>query len=225
MNTHAPPDPLDTWPAGTLEQVVVGWLDSRHRATRHTYREVAAGPLPEGEPVPGCTCLTCAVLRLGGSDEDVEGAERVVDFLADLEPNNRTEAAVALRTGRTLPPARILVRYAAAVRRRPVVGIALDVPVPRRRRPTVREPLPVEQAREVPILKVVEHLGLGSPRKVGREYAIHCFLHEDRHPSLSINAREGLWYCHVCAEGGDVIRLWECARRVGFVDAVRELVT
>ncbi len=54
---------------------------------------------------------------------------------------------------------------------------------------------------------------LGELRGVGSINAMaHCPLHEDRHPSLSINQEEGLWKCHSCGATGDLEKL---ARIVG----------
>jgi hypothetical protein len=83
--------------------------------------------------------------------------------------------------------------------------------------------LPVEAARDVPILALVERLGLGPERRVGKEHVIRCFMHDDERPSLSINPRTGLWYCPVCAIGGDGIEMWRRVRGVSFADAVKEI--
>jgi hypothetical protein len=91
--------------------------------------------------------------------------------------------------------------------------------------PVRRGEIDVDRAKSVSILDIATRLGLEKPRQRGKEHVIHCPLHEDRRPSLRINAGNGLWYCDVCDEGGDGIRLWECVRRVSFVDAVRELET
>ena len=202
------------------------------RATDHTRREVATRGLPEAAPTPGCTCLRCAVLRLGGGEEDVTGAERVVGVLAQREPGERLRVAEAIRadTRWMLPSARMLTRYARSLAqsgdKRSVVAIELELPAPGRRprrRGREREPLPVEQARQVPLLAVVERLGLGPPRKVGREYVTQCPFHDDRRPSLCINTERRVWKCWPCAEGGDGIELVRRVMNVSFVDAVRWL--
>lgn len=84
-------------------------------------------------------------------------------------------------------------------------------------------PLDVEGARGVSILDVAERLGLGTPRRKGREYVCHCPLHDDSDPSLTLNPHKGLWYCFPCAEGGDGIKLVMRTRGCTFVQAVREL--
>ena len=81
----------------------------------------------------------------------------------------------------------------------------------------------VDQARGVPLLEVVRFLGLGDPVKRGKELAVRCPLHEDRHPSLRLNPGKGMWFCHPCGEGGDGLRLFMQVRRVDFAEAVREL--
>jgi hypothetical protein len=195
---------------------------------RHTILEISCrGKLEEGAPVPGCVCLRCAVLRIGGSEDDVRGAERLVGTLAKREADERIGLANAIleRTAWTLPPARELVRYADAVRRQPVVGIELEPQLPpiRRRTGSQFDPLPVERAREESILEVARRLELGEPKRAGKEFIVRCPFHEDTKPSLRLNPRKNAWYCFPCNEGGDAIGLWERVRRVDFVTAVREI--
>ena len=105
-------------------------------------------------------------------------------------------------------------------------GISAEHPARRRRRHrTTRpnRPLPVEDARAVSILDVVGRLGLGEPVRRGREWAVLCPLHDDTRPSLTLDVDRGLWYCFPCAEGGDVIELWQRVRGCSFAEAVRGL--
>ncbi len=101
-------------------------------------------------------------------------------------------------------------------------GVAADNPARRSRRTRQDQRLPVEDARRVPILEIVSRLGLGEPVRRGREWAVCCPLHDDNRPSLTLSDA-GLWYCFVCADGGDGIRLWELVRGVSFAAAVLEL--
>lgn len=102
-------------------------------------------------------------------------------------------------------------------------------PTPRPRAPyqeeNGRERIPVEKAREVPIAEVFAHLG-HKLRSTGHSYVGRCPLpdHEDSTPSLSVNPKRGLWYCHGCHRGGDGIRLVQMLHRVGFRDAVEEIL-
>jgi DNA primase len=52
---------------------------------------------------------------------------------------------------------------------------------------------------------------------------VSCPFHEDRTPSLSISEAKGLWHCFSCERGGDGLELLVKARRMGFLEAVREL--
>ena len=81
----------------------------------------------------------------------------------------------------------------------------------------------VEQARAVPLLEVVQRLGLGDPVRQGKELAVRCPLHDDTDPSLRIDPVKQLWYCHPCGEGGDGLQLMMRVRRLSFAEAVREL--
>jgi hypothetical protein len=62
-----------------------------------------------------------------------------------------------------------------------------------------------------------------SLHRVGKEYFGLSPCHDDRHPSLRVNANKQLWYCDPCATGGDVIRFIEVVERVPFKDALNIL--
>ena len=101
-------------------------------------------------------------------------------------------------------------------------GVSADDPARRRRRARPGRPLPVDDARRVPILEIASRLGLGEPVRRGREWAVCCPLHDDNRPSLTLSDA-GLWYCFVCAEGGDGLELWQRVRGCSFAAAVLEL--
>ncbi len=109
-------------------------------------------------------------------------------------------------------------------------GIPSDHPVRKqrlRKRQAGRERFDerVERARAVPLLEVVQRLGLGTLAKKGRELAVCCPLHDDSDPSLQLNPAKQLWYCHPCGIGGDAIKLFMRTRRVEFAEADRELTS
>lgn len=81
----------------------------------------------------------------------------------------------------------------------------------------------IEKARSTSILDIAQRLG-GDPVPRGSEFVACCPLHQDSHPSLSLNAEQGVWYCFVCGVGGDSIKLTMEAKGLGFVDAVRWIV-
>lgn len=83
----------------------------------------------------------------------------------------------------------------------------------------------IEQAKAACISDVAVALGFGELIHRGRdEWGALCPLHDDHVPSLCLNARRGLWYCHACSEGGDVIDLVRRLRGCGFRDAVAWLI-
>lgn len=84
--------------------------------------------------------------------------------------------------------------------------------------------LRVEAARALGVVEIAERLGCGQPVRRGNRLAVRCPLHEDHDPSCTLDPQVHLWYCFVCAEGGDGIRLYMRARRLTFVAAVRKLV-
>jgi hypothetical protein len=83
--------------------------------------------------------------------------------------------------------------------------------------------LDLDAARRIPILSVAAQLRLGTPRRIGRDYLTRCPMHHDKRPSCRLNTDKNLWYCDVCATGGDGILLVMKAMGVDFVTAVREL--
>lgn len=46
----------------------------------------------------------------------------------------------------------------------------------------------------------------GEPNEKG-EWGLHCFFHDDRNRSASVNFEVGKWYCHKCDQGGDIQEL------------------
>ena len=92
----------------------------------------------------------------------------------------------------------------------------------RRRNGRQLDPLPVDDARAVPLLEVAERLGLDL-RRVGRSWRGPCPLHGGEHRNFAINPEHGRFKCFVCGEAGDGIELWIRVRGVSFADAVREL--
>ncbi|MDQ3183219.1 MAG: CHC2 zinc finger domain-containing protein [Actinomycetota bacterium] len=70
---------------------------------------------------------------------------------------------------------------------------------------------PIDAAKEVvPVIDLADRLtGPGSLRRVGKEWVGRCPLpdHEDRSPSFTVNADKGVFFCHGCLRGGDVVEL------------------
>src|SRR5437899_9182797 len=65
-----------------------------------------------------------------------------------------------------------------------------------------------------------EHIAL---KKVGRRYMGLCPFHAEKTPSFSVNAEEGLFYCHGCSVGGDVITFVREVEHLEFAEAVERL--
>jgi DNA primase len=60
-------------------------------------------------------------------------------------------------------------------------------------------------------------------RRVGSRFSGLCPFHDERTPSLSVNAEEKLFYCFGCQAKGDAIGFVEQAEGLDFVDAVELL--
>jgi ribosomal protein L37AE/L43A len=97
--------------------------------------------------------------------------------------------------------------------------------VPRQAIADRRDPLPVERAREVPIMAVMRDRGVKFARShsSSSRYRARCPLCRSTRAALSVDARRGLWHCFKCDMGGDGIAFVQQVRGVSFADAVREL--
>jgi DNA primase len=65
-----------------------------------------------------------------------------------------------------------------------------------------------------------EHSGL---KRSGRRFVGLCPFHEEKTPSFSVNAEEGLYYCFGCQAAGDAITFVRETEHIDFVDAIRRL--
>ena len=50
-----------------------------------------------------------------------------------------------------------------------------------------------------------------------------CPFHEEKTPSFNVTPSRGLWYCHGCGEGGDVIKFVQKIDALSFIEAVEKL--
>ncbi|MCL2837762.1 MAG: CHC2 zinc finger domain-containing protein [Oscillospiraceae bacterium] len=53
---------------------------------------------------------------------------------------------------------------------------------------------------EITIEDIFNYYGI----EINRNRKALCCWHDDNSPSMSVNLVAGLWYCHVCCEGGDI---------------------
>lgn len=65
--------------------------------------------------------------------------------------------------------------------------------------------------------------GVAIRSDAGRSCASAARSMRTGYPSLRIHADGRRWYCYPCGKGGDAIRLYMRARRLNFINAVREL--
>jgi DNA primase len=65
-----------------------------------------------------------------------------------------------------------------------------------------------------------EHAGL---KRQGRRFVGLCPFHQEKTPSFSVNAEEGVYYCFGCQTSGDAISFVRATEHLDFVDAVRLL--
>ena len=67
---------------------------------------------------------------------------------------------------------------------------------------------------------VGEHIAL---RPAGREFVGLCPFHEDRRPSMYVSPQKQIFYCFVCAAGGDVFKFVENYHKMSKGEALRFL--
>jgi DNA primase len=79
---------------------------------------------------------------------------------------------------------------------------------------TVRERSPVDEV-------IGEYLQLRSAG--GGSVKGLCPFHDEKTPSFNVTPSRGLWYCHGCAEGGDVIKFVQKIDALSFAEAIEKL--
>jgi DNA primase len=67
---------------------------------------------------------------------------------------------------------------------------------------------------------ISEHAAL---KRQGRRWVGLCPFHQEKTPSFSVNAEEGLYFCFGCQRSGDAISFVRDVEHVDFVEAVRRL--
>jgi len=72
------------------------------------------------------------------------------------------------------------------------------------------------------LLETIQREGF-TPIKRGGRYWLVCPFHNDKKPSLVIDAERGLWFCHGCQTGGDVITFIQRLYNFSFREAVSYL--
>ncbi len=71
------------------------------------------------------------------------------------------------------------------------------------------------------IVEVVS--GYTSLRRSGKEYTGLCPLHAEKTPSFTVSEDKGVFYCHGCHQGGDVIHFVELMEDTDFKGAIAHL--
>jgi len=80
----------------------------------------------------------------------------------------------------------------------------------------------VNQVRErADIIEVIGHVV--ELKKAGVEHSGLCPFHNERTPSFYVNPKKGVFKCHGCGEGGDVIEFVMRTQDLKFPDAIRGL--
>ena len=62
-------------------------------------------------------------------------------------------------------------------------------------------------------------------RRGSGEYAAHCPLHTDKTPSLMITPEKGLFYCHSCHVGGNILNWIMTFEHLKWNDAIDKVAS
>jgi hypothetical protein len=179
-------------------------------------------PLLPGEPVPGCDCYQCV---------GVIAVRHAPDPGAVVCPRCRGVRELAVDGDRiryacpdcqTVSAAAWPVNAAGGLNGLP--RIRQRVPAHTARTAGALPPLDVDRARRASIVQVAQQLGIALVRTSrGGDAWARCPFHDDRTPSLHLNARRNLAFCNPCSGRWDPIALVMELGRVDFAHAVREL--
>ena len=84
--------------------------------------------------------------------------------------------------------------------------------------------LTAEELKKVvePVKVIGEYVRLKKSRS-GKAWTGCCPFHDDRTPSFSLNPDSGLWFCHGCGIGGDILTFVEKAEGLNFRGAFAKL--
>src|SRR5712692_2837076 len=81
--------------------------------------------------------------------------------------------------------------------------------------PVMRDAL---QSRAVELLRTY----LPTLKPQGRQWVTHCPFHEDSTPSFVVSPEKGLFHCHGCKVGGDMLTFVQRFKGLRFLDALTE---
>ncbi len=60
-------------------------------------------------------------------------------------------------------------------------------------------------------------------KRAGKDYKGLCPFHNEKSPSFFVNPDKGIFKCFGCGEGGDVFAFVQKAKRIDFIDSVKDL--
>ncbi len=81
----------------------------------------------------------------------------------------------------------------------------------------------IQRVRQATDMVAVVSQYVSPLRRVGRRYVGICPFHQEKSPSFSVNAEEGLYYCFGCRVSGDAITLVRELEGLDFAAAVEHL--
>ncbi len=129
-------------------------------------------------------------------------------------PIARLSAAQAVLAGSDTPSTRKAVTSRkAGTLVGPAPGSVLAVAIPE------EDVARVRAATDIVAL-IGEHAAL---KRQGTRWVGLCPFHQEKSPSFSVNAEEGLYYCFGCQKSGDAISFVRDVEHLDFVEAVRRL--
>ncbi len=84
--------------------------------------------------------------------------------------------------------------------------------------------LTLEKIRDISILDVADHLGLNLKGAGTENKRCLCPYHDDKHPSMHLSKKKGIFKCFVCGAKGDSLKLVQDQKNLSFLEACEWMI-
>lgn len=81
----------------------------------------------------------------------------------------------------------------------------------------------IEQVQDIDIIRIIQDEGFEPKRSGNGRWVICCPFHNEKTPSLSIDAAKNLWHCFGCGEGGNAISFVQKIHGFNFPETIAYL--
>ena len=84
--------------------------------------------------------------------------------------------------------------------------------------------LTLEKIRDISILEVADHLGLNLKGAGTENKRCLCPYHDDKHPSMHLSKKKGIFKCFVCGAKGDSLKLVQDQKNLNFLESCEWMI-